>query len=170
MVPENCNSWKDWSLNFAFNIKVWSRDSLQVAVYMVNKRSTCLYTFPPLLCFYSPWLMTTRYTWQWVLEVVVSHKRQTSETPCSRTSLHGSGGWLLHHAHFGNSLPRSISVGIELPADCQPVVLCISLIHRIRVCPYGPRRESRKPDVVFHTSAVHTQTNESRHWAAYFEN
>jgi hypothetical protein len=102
-------------------------------------------------------------TWRWVLEVVVSHKCQTSETPCSRTSLHGSGGWLVHRAHFGNSLPLSISVSVELPADCQPVFLCISFLHHIRLRPRGPRRESRKSAVVFRTSTVHTQTNESRH-------
>jgi hypothetical protein len=127
-------------------------------------------TFPHRPVFTVPSLIITRYIWQWVLEVVVSHKRQTSETTCSRTWLHCSGGWLVHRAHFGNSLPLSISVGVQLPADCQPVVLCISFIHRIGVCPRGPCRESRKLAVVFRTSTVHKQTNESRHMRYRFLN
>jgi hypothetical protein len=106
------------------------------------------------------WLIITLSTWQWVLEVV-SHKRQASGTPCSRTPLQGSGSWLVQRAFCGNSLPRSTSVGVR-PITCRLSTSCpVCLIHHIRETPRGARRESRNLTVDIRTPKNHSKTNVS---------
>jgi hypothetical protein len=52
---------------------------------------------------------------------------------------------------------------LRLVSSYLQTVNQFSFIHRIPLCPRGPRRESRKPAVDFRTLTFRSQTKESRH-------